>query len=310
MRVAMLGARPEPDGARSERARTPGREDRRAAGLIRQCAPVPGVEERPLGHTGMSVPVVGMGTWKTFDVEGAERNARRRLVRESLDIGLRLFDSSPMYGLAEEVLADAVRARRDEAIIATKVWAASAQEGVRQIERALEWFGGEVEIYQVHNLRLWKEHLPELERRKKNDEVRAIGVTHYNHNAFDELEEVLRTGRCDMVQIPYNVADRVVESKILPLCGKMGIGVLVMEPLGTGALVRKAPAPEQLTPFLDEEIQTWPQVLLKWILSDPRVTAVIPATTSLAHMRENAAAGEGDWYDEKEREAIAALFPH
>ena len=266
------------------------------------------MEERPLGATGMSVPVVGMGTWKTFDVEGAERNARRRMVAEALDLDVRLYDSSPMYGRAEEVLADCLKNRRDEAVVATKVWAASADEGRRQIERALAIYGGEVEIYQVHNLRLWKEHLAALEKRKRDDEVRAIGVTHYNAAAFDELEEVMKTGRIDMVQIPYNLADRAVEKRILPEAGKRQLGVLVMEPLGTGALARKAPPAELLEPFLDERVRTWPQVCLKWILSDPRVTAVIPATSSPAHMRENAAAGEGDWYDDKEREAIAEIF--
>lgn len=266
------------------------------------------VQERPLGATDITLPVVGMGTWKTFDVEGAERNARRRLVAEALDLGLRLYDTSPMYGAAEEVLAACVKDRRDEAIVATKVWAPTAQEGVRQIQHALAIYGGEVEVYQVHNLRLWKEHLPELEKRKRRDEVRAVGVTHYNHNAFDELEEVMRTQRLDMVQVPYNVADRVVEKKILPLAEKMRIGVLVMEPLGTGALVRKAPAEEELSPFLDDDVRTWAQVLLKWILSDPRVTAVIPATSSPEHMRDNVAAGRGRWYDEKEREAIAGLL--
>lgn len=266
------------------------------------------MQERPLGATDMTVPVVGMGTWKTLDVEGAERNARRRLVREALDLGLRLYDSSPMYGAAETVLADCIRNRRDEAVVATKVWAATAEEGRRQIAHALEIYGGEVEIYQVHNLRLWREHLAELEKRKRDDQVRAVGVTHYNHNAFDELEEVMRTGRLDMVQIPYNVADRVVEKSVLPLAEKLGLGILVMEPLGTGALVRKVPAPEQIEPFLDERIRTWAQVCLKWILSDPRITAVIPATSSPAHMRENVAAGAGRWYDAKEREAIAETF--
>jgi len=256
----------------------------------------------------MTVPVVGMGTWKTFDVQGAERNARRRMVREALELGLRLYDSSPMYGAAEEVLADCIRNRRDEAIVATKVWAQSKEEGVRQIDNALRLFGGEVEIYQVHNLRLWKEHLTELENRRRNDEVRALGVTHYNHAAFDELEEVMRTGRVDMVQVPYNLADRVVEKKILPLAEKLQVGVLVMEPLGTGALAKKSPPAEQLEPFLDERITTWAQVCLKWILSDMRVTAVIPATSDPAHMRLNVAAGDGRWYDEREREAIAELF--
>lgn len=266
------------------------------------------VEERPLGSTDMTLPVVGMGTWKTFDVDGAERNARRRMVREALDLGLRLYDTSPMYGAAEEVLADSIRNRRDEAIVATKVWAQTSAEGVRQIERALQLYGGVVEIYQVHNLRAWKEHLPELEKRRRNDEIRALGATHYNQAAFDELEEVMRTGRIDMIQVPYNVADRVVEKKVLPLAEKLNVGVLVMEPLGTGALAKKSPAPEQLEPFLDDRITTWPQVCLKWILSDPRVTAIIPATSDIAHMRENVAVGDGRWFDDKEREAIAELF--
>ena len=265
------------------------------------------VEERPLGSSGLSVPVVGMGTWKTFDVEGAEKNARKRMVREAIDLGVRLYDTSPMYGRAREVLAEALAGCRDEAIVADKVWAGSPDEGLRQVEQSIEMYDGEVEIFQVHNLRLWEEHLAELERRKKRDEVRAIGVTHYNHAAFGQLEEVMRTGRIEMVQVPYNLLDRAVEAKLLPLADKLGLGVLVMEPLGTGALARKPPAPETLEPFLDERVATWAQVCLKWILSDPRVTAVIPATANPQHMRENAAVGQGDWYDEKERAAIAEL---
>ncbi|MEA3199009.1 MAG: hypothetical protein QOE90_437 [Thermoplasmata archaeon] len=266
------------------------------------------MQERPLGRSGIHVPVVGMGTWKTFDVEGAARNARRRLVRESLDLGVSLFDSSPMYGAAEEVLADALKNDREEAIVATKVWAASAEEGRRQIDRALQWYEGVVEIYQVHNLRLWQEHLKELEQRKKRDEVRAIGATHYNSAAFHELEEVMRTGRLDMIQVPYNLIDRKVEEKVLPLAEKMGLGVLVMEPLGTGVLARKAPPEETWQPFADEEVATWAQVCLKWILSDPRVSSIIPATSSSEHLQENAAVGGGTWYDEKERAAIADLL--
>lgn len=266
------------------------------------------VQERSLGATGLSVPVVGMGTWKTFDVQGAERNARRRLVVEALDADVRLFDTSPMYGAAEDVLADALRNYRDEAVVADKVWAGTEEEGKRQVARALDIYGGVVEVYQVHNLRLWKEHLPELERRKKRDEIIALGVTHYNHAAFPDLEEVVRTGRLDMIQIPYNLVDRKAEEKILPLAEKMGLGVLVMEPLGTGVLAKKAPPPETLAPFLDHGITTWPQVCLKWILSDKRVTAVIPATSKTEHLLENAAAGNGHWYDEKERDAIAELL--
>lgn len=266
------------------------------------------MEERPLGRVDLMLPVVGMGTWKTFDVEGAERNARRKLVRVALDEGVRVFDTSPMYGRSPDVLADALRNARDEAVVADKVWAASKEEGRRQIARSLEMFGGEVEIFQVHNLRLWQEHLPELEKRKRNDEVRAVGATHYNPSAFDELEELMKSGRIDMVQVPYNVFDRAVEKKLLPLADKLGIGVLVMEPLGTGALAKRSPPADQLAPFLGEAIQTWAQVCLKWILSDPRVTAILPATSSGEHLRENAAVGRGKWYDIREREAIAALL--
>lgn len=267
------------------------------------------MDERPLGHSGVMVPVVGMGTWKTFDVEGAEKNARKRMVREALDLGIRLYDTSPMYGKAEDVLAESLYASRDEAIVADKVWAASKEEGMRQVARALDIYGGSVEVFQVHNLRLWQEHLPELERRKRADEVLAIGVTHYNHAAFGELEEVMRTGRLDMVQVPYNLLDREVEKKVLPLAQKLGIGVLVMEPLGTGALGRKGPAQEEIEPFLGNGVATWAQVCLKWILSDPRVSCVIPATSNPEHMRQNAAAGSGPWYDETERAAIADLIP-
>ncbi len=267
------------------------------------------MQERPLGRSGIHVPVVGMGTWKTFDVEGAARNARRRLVREALDLGVSLYDSSPMYGRAEEVLADCLRHDREEAIVATKVWASSAEEGRRQIAHALDLYGGVVEIYQVHNLRLWQEHLKELETRKKRDEVRAIGATHYNPAAFDELEGLMRSGRLDMIQVPYNLIDRSVEQKILPLADKLGLGVLVMEPLGTGVLARRAPPEEAWRPFAEDDITTWAQVCLRWILSDPRVSSVIPATSSPEHLRENAAVGaEGRWYDEKERAAIAELL--
>lgn len=266
------------------------------------------MEERPLGPVGLSVPVVGMGTWKTFDVEGAARNARRKLVREALDLDVRLYDTSPMYGAAEEVLGEALRNARDEAIVATKVWAATPDEGRRQIDRALALYGGEVEVYQVHNLRLWREHLAELEARKRDDAIRAIGATHFNPNAFPELEEVMRTGRLDMVQVPYNLADRSVEERILPLAAKLGLGVLVMEPLGTGALARKPPPSDAIASYLDARTPTWAQVCLRWILSDPRVSAVIPATSSPAHLRENVLAGVGPWYAESEREEIAKIF--
>lgn len=266
------------------------------------------MERRSLGASGVYVPVVGMGTWKTFDVTGAQRNARKRLVREAIELDVRLYDTSPMYGEAEEVLGDALKAHRDEAFVATKVWASTLAEGVLQVRRALSLYAGRVDVYQIHNLRNWQEHLPELERRKSLDEVGLIGATHYNPAAFPDLEQALRTGRFDMIQVPYNLIERTVEKRILPLAEKLKLGVVVMEPLGTGVLPRMAPPEDALSPYLDDHVRTWPQVCLKWILSDTRINAVIPATSKSEHLRLNAAAGHGRWYDAKERTAILELL--
>jgi aryl-alcohol dehydrogenase-like predicted oxidoreductase len=136
----------------------------------------------------MQVPVIGMGTWRTFNVRGRSAEAHRRsIVETALAAGANLFDSSPMYGEAERVLADALEGRRERAIIATKVWTGSVREGRRQIERALSWFGGYVDIYQVHNLVAWEQHLPVLEDLRARGKIGIIGATHYSHASFDEL---------------------------------------------------------------------------------------------------------------------------
>ena len=244
-----------------------------------------------------------MGTWKTFDVKGAtaERSVEE-VVAAAVRAGTTLFDTSPMYGHAEQVLARAVSARRSEVLIADKVWTPSLSEGREQIRRALEWYGV-VDIYQVHNLVAWREHLPVLADLKEQERVRVVGATHYQHSAMPELIALMESGRIDLVQIPYNAADRLVEQEVLPLADELGIGVLVMKPLGTGALVRGAP--EGLHDFERFGVRTWAQILLKWILSDPRVHAVLPATSSAQHAEENAAAGSPPWFDPETREWVA-----
>ena len=137
--------------------------------------------------------------------------------------------------------------------------------------------------------------------------VGAVGVTHYEHSAFPQLLEVMRSGRVSCVQVPYNVRDRMIEERILPAAAELNIGVIIMRPLGIGALARLSPSPAQLEPFLDFGVHTWPQVLLKWLLSDPRVTTVIPATSSTQHARENAVAGEPPWFGPNERDAVVRL---
>jgi aryl-alcohol dehydrogenase-like predicted oxidoreductase len=266
------------------------------------------METREFGRTGLRVPVVGMGTWKTFDVHGAEAEAGcQRVVDAALVHGANLFDSSPMYGEAERVLGGALAGRRDDALVATKVWAGDADEGRAQILRSLGYFGGRVEIYQIHNLVAWREHLPVLEELRDRGTVRVIGATHYQHAAFAELLEVIATGRIGQIQIPYNAVDHGAEHEILPAAEAHGLGVIVMRPLGTGALARRAPPREALTRLERFGVQTWSQALLKWILSDPRVHTVIPATSRVEHMIDNAAAGAPPWFDDETRAYVAHL---
>jgi aryl-alcohol dehydrogenase-like predicted oxidoreductase len=236
---------------------------------------------------GVEVPCVGMGTWQTF---GGDRT---RLVRAALDAGIRVFDSSPMYGQAEERLGDALRGRRGEAFVATKIWASSREEGRRQAERALSFYDGVVDLYQVHNLVAWREQLALLEELREAGQVRLIGATHYSRSAFGELEEVMRSGRIDAIQIPYNPREREVEKRILPLAEELGLGVLVMRPFAEGALTRRG--------------KVRPEQLLKWVLSDPRCTCAIPATADERHMLENARAGEPPWLAADERDYVARL---
>lgn len=260
------------------------------------------------GRSGLRVPVVGMGTWRTLDVRGAAAEAHARtIVDAALASGARLFDTSPMYGAAEGVLARALEGRRDDALVATKVWTPDAAEGRAQIDRALAWYGGRVDVYQIHNLVAWRTHLPVLEALRDEGRVGVVGATHYQHSAFPELLRVMETGRVQQIQIPYNARDRAVERDVLPLAADLGLAVLVMRPLGEGALVRRIPAPAALDPLRSLGITAWPQALLAWILSDPRVHCVIPATSRPERMTENAAVGDFPTLNPDQRAYIERL---
>ncbi len=263
---------------------------------------------RALGRTGLDVSAVGMGTWRTFDVSGPEATAHAAaLVAEAVASGTNFFDSSPMYGRAEQVLGDALAPRRDEVVVATKVWAKTAEEGRAQVERALAWYGGRVELYHIHNLVAWPEHLALLEGHLEAGAVGAIGATHWDPAAFGELERVMRTGRITAVQVPYNPLEREVEERILPLADELGLGVVVMRPFGEGGLTARTPAGFDPSRYRDFGVTTWAQALLTWVLSDPRCHCVIPATSRSGRPSENAAAGDPPFFGPHERDEIAAL---
>src|SRR5579883_2335191 len=208
------------------------------------------MEQRTLGKTSFQVPVIGMGTWRTFDVKGesATKNARA-LVDQALSVGVAFFDSSPMYGAAEQVLGEALRGQRERAIVATKIWTTTRSEGLTQAKRALHFFGNRIDLYQIHNLVNWLEHLALLEQLREAGQVRAIGATHYSSSAFKELRTVMKTGRITAIQIPYNPIQREAEREILPLAADLGLGVVVMRPFAEGALLRNPPSAEALKPL-------------------------------------------------------------
>ena len=265
------------------------------------------MEHRLFGRTGVSVPAVGVGTWQTFDVWGAAADAPRSVVDAAFDEGATMFDSSFMYGEAERVLGRALAGRRERAIVATKVWTPDDAEAVRQIEAALRYFGGRVDVYQVHNLVAWRRRVEQLERLKMRGAVNVIGATHYSAHAFGELRRVMDDPRVSAIQVPYNPHEREVEEVILPAAADLGMGVIIMRPFGQGSLVRRSPSSDALAPLGPFGVSTWPQALLKWILSDPRCHVAIPATSNPAHMRENGAAGNPPWFGPEERTYVAKL---
>lgn len=267
------------------------------------------MERRALGKSGLEVPVIGMGTWKTFDVRGAKAEANaREIVDRALAAGADFFDSSPMYGEAERVLGAALEGRRDKALVATKVWTRSPSEARAQVDAALRFFGGRVDLYQIHNLVSWRENLALLEGLEESGRIAAIGATHYSTSAFDELREVMETGRVTAIQIPYNPLQREVERVILPLAAGLGLGVIVMRPFGEGSLMRRLPPESELRPLAPFGVRTWAQALLKWILSDERCHVAIPATSKPERMTENADAGSPPWLGPEERDYVAQRF--
>jgi diketogulonate reductase-like aldo/keto reductase len=249
------------------------------------------MEERRLG------PVVGLGTWNTFDLNS---ELAHEVVSAALDGACRVFDSSPMYGGAELSLSVALEGRRERATTATKIWARTVEAGRAQYARQLGWFR-RVEIEQIHNLLAWRDHLEWVERERDAGRIDRLGVTHYSSSAFGELAEALRTGRFDTVQIPLNPDERECEREILPLAAELGIAVIVMRPLGGGGLVLRSPPAEVLEEL---GVETWAQALLKWALSDERVDVVIPATKNPERARSNAKAGSPPWFDDEQRRLV------
>jgi aryl-alcohol dehydrogenase-like predicted oxidoreductase len=263
----------------------------------------PTLETRIFGRSGWRVPVIGLGTWTTFDLERDREHVATEVVDAAMREGVHLFDSSPMYGRAEGVLGRALADRRPTVYVATKIWTSSLEEARRQFEAQLGFYGGLVDVEQIHNLVSWREHLPWLEEAREQGQIRLLGATHYDPRAFSDLEAVMRSGRIDAIQVPYNPIERDVERRILPLAEELSLGVIVMRPFAEGALF-PGPDPRSLEKL---GLADWPTALLKWSLSDERVHVVIPATRNPDHLRMNVSAGSPPFLDPDQRRPLAEL---
>jgi diketogulonate reductase-like aldo/keto reductase len=264
---------------------------------------------RPIKSTGESLPLVGLGSWITFNVgdDPQARDACAGVMRAFFAAGGRMIDSSPMYGSSQGVIGYGLkRAGNAARVFATdKVWISGGRDGPPQIEESRRHWGvAKFDLLQVHNLLSWEEHLPTLFAMKQQGKLRYVGVTTSHDRRHDELERIMRSEPIDFIQVTYNVASREVESRILPLAAERGIGVIVNRPFEGGDLI-DALAGRPLPPWAGEiGAKSWAQILLKFIISHPAISCPIPATTRADHARENMAAASAPLPDKAMRARI------
>jgi diketogulonate reductase-like aldo/keto reductase len=269
------------------------------------------MQTRVIPSSGENLPVIGLGTWQTFDV-GSDAAARKQLTQvlaTLFDAGGSVIDSSPMYGTSEDVAGSLVAemGARPKAFLATKVWTRGREAGIQQINRSMQLLRTDkLDLLQVHNLLDWRIHLATLRDLKSKGRIRYLGVTHYTSSAYPELERVMREQQLDFIQVNYSADDRAAEQRILPLAAERGMAVLINLPFGGGGLLRRLRS-KPLPPWADEiGCDSWAQILLKFVVGNPAVTCVIPGTANPAHMRDNAAAGTGLFLDATARRRIVA----
>lgn len=264
---------------------------------------------RTVPSSGERLPVIGLGTWQTFDVDAADREPLAEVLEAFVGLGGRLVDSSPMYGRAESVLGDlaAERGVAETLFVATKVWTRGRREGVEQMEASMRKLRADpIDLMQVHNLLDVETQLETLREWKEAGRVRYVGVTHYTSSAYPELERVLERHRLDFLQINYSVGEREAERRLLPLAAERGVAVIANRPFAGGGLLPRLG--QRPLPGYAKELgcKSWAQLLLKFVVSHPAVTCAIPATSKLAHLRQNMRAGTGALPDEALRQRIAA----
>ncbi|WP_174377062.1 MULTISPECIES: aldo/keto reductase [Pseudomonas] len=271
------------------------------------------MQTRAIPSSAERLPVVGLGTYRSFDVAPGETAYKQlpAVLDELFRKGGTLIDSSPMYGRAEQTTGEllAIHEPRSPAFLATKVWTRGREEGIAQMEQSFRLLRTErIDLMQIHNLLDWQSHLPTLREWKTEGRIRYIGITHYMPSAYDEVEAVLKAEPLDFLQINYALDDRGVEKRILPLCRERGVAVICNRPFGGGGLLerlRGKPLPAWVS---DVQVNSWPQLALKFLLSHPAVTCVIPGTGNPRYMTDNAGAGFGPMLTDAQRHQLIALL--
>jgi len=265
---------------------------------------------RRIPSSGEALPVVGLGSWITFNVgnDTAAREACVEVVRAFFAAGGRMIDSSPMYGSSQPTIGYALAqiGRPTSLFSAEKVWVGDGARGAAQIEASRAYWGvPRFDLMQVHNLLAWQQHLPQLFEMKAAGRLRYVGITTSEGRRHAEIEQLMRTQPIDFVQISYNLLDREVEQRILPLAQERGIAVIVNRPFREGALLQQLSRHRLPGWAADIDCQAWAQVALKFVVSHPTVTCAIPATSQVTHLRQNMAAALGRMPDAALRQRMA-----
>lgn len=270
------------------------------------------VIRRKIPSSGEMLPVIGVGTWQTFDVNSEEEKKPLTEVLRTLTAnGGKVIDSSPMYGQSEQVVGELSHKAglNDKLFIATKVWTSGKENGIRQMRESLRLFRRDsVELMQIHNLTDWQTHLSTLRDWKEKGVIKYVGITHYTESAYSQIEKILLQHPLDFLQINYSLASRKAAERILPLAAEKNVAVLINRPFEEGTLFRKfrgVPLPDWADTC---ECATWGQVFLKFILAHPAVTCVIPGTSKPGHLLDNLKAGTGPMPDESLLQKMIALM--
>lgn len=268
------------------------------------------MKKRKIPSSGEEIGIVGVGTWQTFDVgNSAEQRAPLKEVLKILvEMGGEVVDSSPMYGRSEQVVGDLSTeiGLQDQLFYATKVWTSGKDEGIQQMQSSMQKMqANPMDLMQVHNLVDWQTHIKTLRNWREQGKIRYMGITHYTVSAYDRLMQIIQTEDLDFVQHNYSIISREAEERLLPLAADKGVAVIINQPYESGSLFRAVKGKNLPAWAKEFDCNSWGQFFLKFILSHPAVTCVIPGTDNPEHMRDNAGAGLGQLPDEKMREKMA-----